>query len=571
MACGKRSRGGMIMWKRLALIPALVLAPVFIVSAQVQLHEEGQVGEPWSGWWWPRYHASGCSYPHLWSGPGYDPSTPGPMYDFSTKYFWLPAAKRTLAQNWEVQHHHTTDPNLAWGGHCLGVSCAQSAERNPDPLPVDNGALSQDDLEGLLGETWMSPGLHLLVDNGPDPVLPSDLWNWALRACLHSQSPIRQSFVMDFCSDLDAYGHDKMWFWPVYGYDIDVTILSGIAVGQMRLKYEDHVYGVGYAHDEAWYEFWCPVTMVQSPQGPVWVPEPHSGGWIESHGPGGLSTPPDVAYMPMQRSSEISGSDGANPYIDYDTLKRVIDHRLIVMDDPYCYSMDSPPGGGWLRRPGFAESCWAAPTYEVQWPIFAITWHPRLGVSGVWRFEVYKTHPWGSDKLNVNADCYFWGLGPNEAYYNQNEAPFDTWVPLGPTVQLDQGEICLWISSFIGEGSPCLTYMDAFEAIYVGPAPGEGCQSASSGRADVRVYRTSVTPNPAVSTARINYLVKDPCRVDIDVYDVMGRVVLKLPQGMKRAGVQAATISVAGLATGTYIAMVTANGEHSTCRFVVSR
>jgi len=59
--------------------------------------------------------------------------------------------------------------------------------------------------------------------------------------------------------------------------------------------------------------------------------------------------------------------------------------------------------------------------------------------------------------------------------------------------------------------------------------------------------------------------------VDVVVYDVMGRAVLRAPQDVQRAGLQTATISVAGLPAGAYIARVTAKGTDATCRFVVCR
>jgi hypothetical protein len=78
-------------------------------------------------------------------------------------------------------------------------------------------------------------------------------------------------------------------------------------------------------------------------------------------------------------------------------------------------------------------------------------------------------------------------------------------------------------------------------------------------------------PNPVRSTASISYTVPSPGPVDVVVYDVMGRAVLRAPQDVQRAGVQTANISVAGLATGTYMARVSVNGVNSTCGFVVCR
>jgi hypothetical protein len=125
---------------------------VVLVSGAWAYVEGDSVPEPWSGWWWPWYHdgTPGCRYcPHLWQGPGFVPSSPGPLYDLNTKYFWLSESTRTLAQQWEVSHHHTTQDS--WMGHCKGVSYAQALASDP---PTDCGALTQDDLEGLLAERY---------------------------------------------------------------------------------------------------------------------------------------------------------------------------------------------------------------------------------------------------------------------------------------------------------------------------------------------------------------------------------------------------------------------------------
>jgi hypothetical protein len=73
--------------------------------------------------------------------------------------------------------HRTTNPKLRWTGHCNGVSCAQALE--PDP-PTDCGALSQDDLEGLLAEIYLDCAGYRWA--GPF-AKPSDMW-LALRKCL---------------------------------------------------------------------------------------------------------------------------------------------------------------------------------------------------------------------------------------------------------------------------------------------------------------------------------------------------------------------------------------------------
>jgi hypothetical protein len=80
-----------------------------------------------------------------------------------------------------------------------------------------------------------------------------------------------------------------------------------------------------------------------------------------------------------------------------------------------------------------------------------------------------------------------------------------------------------------------------------------------------------VTPNPVRRTAHISYGVSRPGPVEIVLYDVTGRAVMRAAQGVQRAGLQNVAISVAGFPAGTYMARVSVNDVHSTCRFVVCR
>jgi hypothetical protein len=116
----------------------------------------------------------------------------------------------------------------------------------------------------------------------------------------------------------------------------------------------------------------------------------------------------------------------------------------------------------------------------------------------------------------------------------------------------------------------CQVYFDAYKAEYVGES-GDGGASSPIPLTGVGTQRVDVTPNPATSTARISYVVPQAGNVDIVLYDVMGRAVLRAAQGTQRPGIWSATIAVAGLPTGTYLARVSVNGVNATCRFVVCR
>ena len=106
------------------------------------------------------------------------------------------------------------------------------------------------------------------------------------------------------------------------------------------------------------------------------------------------------------------------------------------------------------------------------------------------------------------------------------------------------------------------------KAKYVGPGRGSG-ECAVENTTTGCAQRISVTPSPAVQTARIRYGVIEAGSVEIAVHDAAGRVVLHSNQGARRSGAQTDTVCIAGLAAGTYIATVTVNGVSASKAFVV--
>ena len=540
----------------LSLVSALALVAAFVAGAQAYTYTDSDsVAEPWSGWWWPMYHdtAESCEYcPHMWQGPNTVTDSPGPIYDLDTRYFWRPESIRDSAQRWEDSVHHVTDESLNWFGHCNGVSCAQALE--PDP-PTDCGALSQDDLEGLLAEIYMDCDAQMLA---PGPfATPGSIW-YALRTCFQTEP--RRALLVDFYADSTCL---TVWYWPVYRYEVEYDIANDtVATGVMTLHYEDHFYDAEHVSGDATYGFWCLVDGIDRPR-------PRTGKWTDCHGPRGLITQPDMAGRPLGRRDSIHWR---NPYLDYDTIKRVIDHKTIVLDDEYMDHAEpcEPPGASWEARPGYAGSCWAGPGgYE---PDYGVWWCEDIVHSGLWDLYIYKTPPYGTDVLDTQTRVY----APEYHWYtyalvNQSSPPFDVWQFV-KRVQLDSGW-CSW-SPFIGgwdaQPLPCKAYFDALKLEYVGQGKDGGVSSAlvrlGDGSPPLQVW-----PNPARGKARISYALPEPGSVNIVVYDVTGRAVLRSAQGFKRAGVQTAAISVAGLATGTYMARVSVNGTNTTCRFVVCR
>ena len=237
---------------RSAWVCAFTLAAVFVAGAQPYLWvDSGSVPEPWSGWWWPEYDGGPDSGPYLWQGGGgrYG-DDPGPIYDLDTRYFWWQGPRRTRAQALEYEAHRTTDPNHKSWGHCHGVSFAQALEAQP---PADNGALSRDDLEGLLSELYCWCAFK---DETEHDVGPGDLWSM-LQWYLGPSAPDSGAVVVDFCRLL-WNGQDVGWNWPVYGYRAEYNLSGPIldyAKGVMTLFYEDHKFNTVNAPDSAKFGF----------------------------------------------------------------------------------------------------------------------------------------------------------------------------------------------------------------------------------------------------------------------------------------------------------------------------
>lgn len=78
-------------------------------------------------------------------------------------------------------------------------------------------------------------------------------------------------------------------------------------------------------------------------------------------------------------------------------------------------------------------------------------------------------------------------------------------------------------------------------------------------------------PNPAGDAATLAYDVAHVGPVDLVVYDVLGREVLRVVEGVQAAGRHVETVDTSDLAPGMYIVRLTADGQHWTQRLTVAR
>ena len=82
---------------------------------------------------------------------------------------------------------------------------------------------------------------------------------------------------------------------------------------------------------------------------------------------------------------------------------------------------------------------------------------------------------------------------------------------------------------------------------------------------------SSVAPNPVRGTARFSYGVPSSARVDLSVYDMLGREVARLVEGEQAAGTYDVTFDTAELAAGVYVYRLTVGGRTSARTMVVAK
>lgn len=81
----------------------------------------------------------------------------------------------------------------------------------------------------------------------------------------------------------------------------------------------------------------------------------------------------------------------------------------------------------------------------------------------------------------------------------------------------------------------------------------------------------SSTPNPARGQATIRYRVPKQVRVQINLYDILGRKVMTLAEGEKKAGTYSVRFDVRSLSSGRYFYRMSAGAFSRSRRMNVVR
>jgi hypothetical protein len=76
-------------------------------------------------------------------------------------------------------------------------------------------------------------------------------------------------------------------------------------------------------------------------------------------------------------------------------------------------------------------------------------------------------------------------------------------------------------------------------------------------------------PNPFNSRTVIDYFLSEPCRVEVEIYNILGRKVAALAAGVGRAGYHSVTWDAAGLPSGIYFARLKSSENISTIKLLL--
>jgi hypothetical protein len=76
-------------------------------------------------------------------------------------------------------------------------------------------------------------------------------------------------------------------------------------------------------------------------------------------------------------------------------------------------------------------------------------------------------------------------------------------------------------------------------------------------------------PNPFSYNTVIKYRINESARVKLTVYNILGELVLTIPEETKAAGEYDIPLSLKSLPSGIYFYRVTANGESATGKMVL--
>lgn len=146
--------------------------------------------------------------------------------------------------------------------------------------------------------------------------------------------------------------------------------------------------------------------------------------------------------------------------------------------------------------------------------------------------------------------------GNNYVHINQS-ANIGKWVSLGTFYFLKGSTGYVRLGDGSTEGGRTISF-DAIKWRYLGDPNGT---EAGSANAPSAFQLEQNYPNPFNPNTTIRYSITQPGPVTLSVYDVSGRMVAELVNGMKEAGNYSVSFSGDNLGSGIYMCRLTANGQ----------
>jgi hypothetical protein len=120
-----------------------------------------------------------------------------------------------------------------------------------------------------------------------------------------------------------------------------------------------------------------------------------------------------------------------------------------------------------------------------------------------------------------------------------------------------------WRKLPAGDGGPTV-----WEAVCSGePFPGETVAVA----APASFGLVGATPNPFNPTTTISFTLPEASRVTLNVFDVSGRQVAQLVNGLRAAGAHQVTFDGSSLSSGVYLYTLTAGSQTATGKMVLMK
>ncbi|HYI15869.1 MAG TPA: hypothetical protein VEX37_10795 [Thermomicrobiales bacterium] len=243
---------------------------------------------PWSGPWWP--FADGA-LPNL-----YDPGRALDKYD---QYVQEMYGHNPGARDWELNNHYG---GAMWWGHCHAWAAASISE--PEPRAVTKAGISftQDEVEGLLTETYFSPGWTVwgtqCNECAPTSRQYTDVTPAEFDAVIRNRMGKQgQNIIMD----LDP--GTQIWNYPAYKYARDSQVSGGVETVTMMVTVATPQVNVKGTRSE---------NIIYT-----YVLEPGKDGYWTGHS---VNDHPDFIWV---KNSRMTTGGNVNPQLDYQIVKEI--------------------------------------------------------------------------------------------------------------------------------------------------------------------------------------------------------------------------------------------------------